>query len=167
METGVGHRRASLQPPPPGCDVLLASRGCRKWVATTDSSGVQVGWMHPEAAGSSGARGQRRKTLEDWERRKKEEKKRAAYLRLAGRVLVIAIGSGTQRRAGAVLAGTNTAALGQVLLALRLANLDLCLLATATQLFRLEGALRLELRAAMLGDVAFGHGCDGWSMSTG
>ena len=81
------------------------------------------------------------------------------YLGLARRVFIVAIRSSTQRRTGAVLACANTTALGQVLLALRLADLDLLLFTTATQLFGLEGALRLELGAPMLGNVPFGHGC--------
>ena len=89
------------------------------------------------------------------------------YLGLARRVFIVAIGGSTQRGARAVVASANTTALGQVLLALRLADLDLLFLAATTQLLGLEGALRLELRAPMLGDVAFGHGCDGWSPSTG
>ena len=82
------------------------------------------------------------------------------YLRLARRVFIIAIGGSTQGSTRAVITSANTAALGQVLLALRLADLDLLLFTTATQLLGLEGALRLELGATMLGNVTFGHGCE-------
>jgi hypothetical protein len=94
---------------------------------------------------------------------RQEKQKKKTYLRLAGGVFIVAIGSSTQRRAGAVLACANTTALGQVLLTFRLADLDLCLLTATAQLLGLEGALRLELGAPMLGDVAVGHGRGGLS----
>jgi hypothetical protein len=81
------------------------------------------------------------------------------YLGLGGRVLIVAVGGGTEGRTRTVLTGADAAALGQVLLALRLADLDLLLFATTAQLFGLECVLRLELRAPMLGNVSVSHGC--------
>lgn len=81
------------------------------------------------------------------------------YLGLCGRVLIVAVGGGAERGTGAVGTGTDTAALGQVLLALLLPDLDLLLLATAAQLLGLECVLGLELGPTMLGNVAFRHGC--------
>jgi hypothetical protein len=57
-----------------------------------------------------------------------------------------------------LVSARNTTTLCEVLLALCPANLDLLLLAAAAELVRLESALRLERRAAVLGDVAVGHG---------
>ena len=85
---------------------------------------------------------------------------RFAYLRLGGRVLIITVGSSTKGSSRSRVASTDTAPLGQVLLALCLANLDLLFLTTATKLIGLEGALGLELGATMLGDIAVSHGCD-------
>ena len=55
--------------------------------------------------------------------------------------------------------GSKTSALCEVLIALGLANLDLLLLTTATELLWLESTLGLELGAAMLWDVTLRHGC--------
>lgn len=75
--------------------------------------------------------------------------------------LIIAIRGGTERSTRAVLTGTNTSTLGQVLLTLGLSDLDLLLLATTTELLRLEGILGLELSSAMLGNVSLSHDdCD-------
>lgn len=81
------------------------------------------------------------------------------YLRFRRRVLIVAVGGSAERSARAVLTGANTASLGQVLLALCLADLNLLLLAATPQLFGLEGALGLELGTAMLGDVSVSHAC--------
>jgi hypothetical protein len=124
-----------------------------------DSAGYsarQVGWMLQLAA-TRGVKGEDEKG-----EKTKRERDIMTNLSLAGRVLIVAVWSGAQRRAGPVLASANTAAFGQVLLALRLADLDLLLFATTAELLRLEGALRLELGAAVLGNVAFGHGGDGF-----
>jgi len=72
--------------------------------------------------------------------------------------LIITIRGGTERSTRAVLTGSNTSTLGQVLLTLGLSNLDLLLLATTTELLRLEGILGLELSSAMLGNVSLSHG---------
>jgi len=75
--------------------------------------------------------------------------------------LIITIRGGTERSTRAVLTGSNTSTLGQVLLTLGLSNLDLLLLATTTELLRLEGILGLELSSAMLGNVSLSHDdCD-------
>lgn len=87
-------------------------------------------------------------------------KERFAYLRLGRRVLIVTVGGGTKGSSRSRVASTNTAPLGQVLLALRLANLDLLFLTTATKLIGLEGALGLELGATVLGNVPVSHGYD-------
>jgi len=91
----------------------------------------------------------------------KNQRGKCTYLGLCGSRLVITIGSGAERGTGSVLTGSNASPLGQVLLALRLADLDLLLLAAAAELFRLEGILRLELRPAMLRNVSLRHGDEG------
>ena len=57
------------------------------------------------------------------------------------------------------VATSKTSALCEVVLALSLANLDLLLLAAATKLLWLEGALSLEVGAAMFWDETLRHGC--------
>lgn len=84
------------------------------------------------------------------------------YLRFSRSSIIVAVGSGAQRGTRPVCARGKASPLCQVLLTLRLANLDLLLLATAAEFFGLEGALRLEVGAAMLGNVAISHVC-GWS----
>lgn len=79
------------------------------------------------------------------------------YLRFSRGGLIVAIRGSTEGSARSVLTGSNTSSLGQVLLTLGLSNLNLLLLTTATEFFRLEGVLRLELSAAMLGDVSLSH----------
>ena len=91
------------------------------------------------------------------ERRRQEEMQ--TYLALGGSGVIIAVGRSTQRRTGPVSTCADASTLGQVLLALGLPDLDLLLLATAAQLLRLEGALRLELSSAMLGNVPISHDC--------
>jgi hypothetical protein len=71
--------------------------------------------------------------------------------------LIVAVGGGAERGAGLVAAG-DTPSLCEVLLTLRLADLDLLLLAAAAELVGLERALCLESRATVLGDVFVGHG---------
>lgn len=80
------------------------------------------------------------------------------YLGLCGGGLIVTVGGGTKGSTRSVLTGADASSLGQVLLTLGLADLDLLLLAAAAELLRLEGVLRLELSAAMLGDVALSHG---------
>ena len=80
-------------------------------------------------------------------------------LGLCRRVVIVAVGGGTERGTGAVGTGTDTAALGQVLFALLLSDLNLLFLAAASKLLGLECVLRLELGPAMLGDVSFRHDC--------
>lgn len=81
-----------------------------------------------------------------------------AYLRLCGSRLIVTIGGGTKRGTGTVFTSSNTTALGEVVLALGLSDLNLLLLATTTKLLGLEGTLCLELGSAMFGDVAISHG---------
>lgn len=88
------------------------------------------------------------------------DRKDKTYLGLSRRVLIVAVGGSTKGSARALVTSTDTTSLGEVLLTLLLSNLDLGLLAPATKLFGLEGALGLELGAPMLGNVAVGHGCD-------
>lgn len=80
------------------------------------------------------------------------------YLALDVSALIIAVWSSAQRSTrAATFAGCDATALGEVLLPLLLADLDLLLLAAAAQLVGLEGVLRLERRATVLGNVAIGH----------
>jgi hypothetical protein len=72
--------------------------------------------------------------------------------------LIFTVGGSSQRRAGLV-SSRNATTLCEVLLSLCSANLDLLLLAAATELVGLEGALGLEGGAAMFGDVLVSHGC--------
>ena len=81
------------------------------------------------------------------------------YLGLRWRVFIVAVGSSTERSTGTVLTGADATTLGQVLLALRLADLDLLLFTAATQLFWFERVLGLELGAPMLGNVSVSHCC--------
>lgn len=89
-----------------------------------------------------------------------------ADLTLDVATLIVAVGGRTQRRSGLVAPG-DAAALGEVLFTLRPADLDLLFLAAAAELVRLEGALRLERGAAVLGDVFVGHGGGGGSLGGG
>lgn len=70
---------------------------------------------------------------------------------------IVAVGGSAQRGARLVAAG-DTTTLREVLFTLGPTDLDLLLLAATAQLIRLEGALGLEGRAAVLGDVLVGHG---------
>lgn len=92
-------------------------------------------------------------------RRRKKSAKEKAHLRLGRSGIIVAVRGSSERCAGSVLARTDTTTLGQVLLSLCLANLNLLLLSATAELLRLESALRLEIGAAMLGDVSVGHGC--------
>ena len=83
------------------------------------------------------------------------------YLTLDGSsIFVVTIGAS---EAGAWSGGLcsisigNTPPLRKILFPLRLADLHLLLLTTTAQLVRLELTLGLELGAAVLWDVAFGH----------
>ncbi len=84
-----------------------------------------------------------------------------AYLRFCRRSVIVAIGGCTKRGTRTVFTRSQAAALGEILLTLRLADLDLLLLATASKLLGLERVLRLELRSAVFWDVSLGHG--GWA----
>jgi hypothetical protein len=84
-------------------------------------------------------------------------KSRRTHLVLNVAALIVTVGSSSKGSARLVSA-RNTTTLCEVLLALCPANLDLLLLAAAAELVRLESALRLERRAAVLGDVAVSHG---------
>jgi hypothetical protein len=88
------------------------------------------------------------------------EQRKATYLRLSRGGVIVAVGSGTERGARAVLAGADTSPLGQVLLALCLSDLNLLLFAAASKLLGLEGVLSLELGSAMLWDISFRHDAD-------
>lgn len=85
------------------------------------------------------------------------------YLALSGSSVIVTVGGGAQRGTGTVLACADTAALCEVLLSLGLSDLDLLLLAATSQLLGLEGALRLELSSAMLGNVPISHDCGSFS----
>jgi hypothetical protein len=82
--------------------------------------------------------------------------KGSTHLCLNIAALIVAIRSSTKRGTGGI-AATDTTALSQVLLPLRLPNLDLLLLTPSTQLIWLESAFSLEGRAAMFGDVSLSH----------
>lgn len=94
----------------------------------------------------------RGKILQTW-----TERECVAYLRLGRGGIIVAIRSGAERGTRAVGACADSSALGQVLLALCPADLDLLLLAAPPQLIGLEGVLGLELGAPVLGDVSVGH----------
>jgi hypothetical protein len=80
-----------------------------------------------------------------------------SYLRLGVDTLVIAVWSSAKRGAGGIAAG-DSAALGEIFLALGLADFHLLFLATTAEFIRLEDALGLEGIATMLGDVSLSHG---------
>ena len=82
-----------------------------------------------------------------------------AHLGFRGSSIIVTVWRSTEGSARARVAGANASPLGQVLLALGLADLNLRFLATAAEFLGLEGALGLELRSAMVGDVAVSHGC--------
>jgi hypothetical protein len=82
-----------------------------------------------------------------------------AYLGLGGSRVIVAVRGGAEGSARSLVAGADASALCQVLLAFRLSDLDLLLLATAPQLLGLERVFCLELGPAVLGNVAVGHGC--------
>jgi len=80
------------------------------------------------------------------------------YCALGVGSLIVAVWCSAERRTRAGLAtATNASPLGEVLLTLLLANLDLLFLAAAAQLVRLESVLRLEGGAAVLGDITVRH----------
>lgn len=56
-----------------------------------------------------------------------------------------------------MVSSRNTTALGKILFTLCSTDLDLLLFTAATEFIRLERALGLERRAAVLGDVFVGH----------
>lgn len=122
------------------------------------AAGHKWGWRQADTASQETRRRRRDKTDVACQTGSKWETR--TYLRLAGRVLIVAVRRSAQGRARSVLASANTAALGQVLLPLCPADFNLLLLTTTAQLLGLEGAFRLELSPPVLGDVPFGHGCD-------
>ena len=82
------------------------------------------------------------------------------YLTFRGHGIIVTICLCSQGSARSrTVSGSNPSSLREIFLAFGLADLDLLLLATASQLFRLEGVLRLELSTTMFWDVAFGHVC--------
>jgi hypothetical protein len=91
----------------------------------------------------------------------KENHARPAYLTFSGHGIIVTVclcSKGSAGTRGAISA-PNTSSLSKVFLSLGFSDLDLLLLAAASQLFRLEGVLGLELSTTMLWDVAFGHVC--------
>ena len=80
-------------------------------------------------------------------------------LRWSGVIVTIWCGTKGSSWSGRKVTASKTSALCKVVLALGLANLDLLLLAAATKLLWLEGALSLEVGAAMLWDETLRHGC--------
>jgi hypothetical protein len=84
-----------------------------------------------------------------------------AYLALGGNGVIVAVWLCAERSPWTSLAGAcDTTSLRKILLTLGFSDLHLLLLATASQLFGLEGVFRLELGAPMLGDIALRHDCD-------
>jgi hypothetical protein len=73
--------------------------------------------------------------------------------------LIVTVGGSTERGAWLV-PSSDTTALCKVFLTFRPADLDLLLFTAAAEFVRLEGALCLECRATVLGDVLVGHFCD-------
>jgi hypothetical protein len=86
---------------------------------------------------------------------------KSAYLTFCWSSIVVAIRFGAESSPWARSISTpDASSLCQVLLTLCLSNLDLLFFATPSQLFWLEGVLRLELSTTMLWDVAVRHDCD-------
>jgi hypothetical protein len=86
---------------------------------------------------------------------------RSAYLTLRRGSVIVRIWLGAQRSSRAVtICASDASSLCQVLLTLCLSDLDLLFFTAASQLFRLEGVLCLELGTTMFWDVAFRHGCE-------
>ena len=83
----------------------------------------------------------------------------ATHLALDVAALIVAVGSSAERGARLV-PSSDTAAFCEVFLTLRPADLDLLLFTAAAEFVWLEGALRLERRATVLGDVLVGHSSD-------
>jgi hypothetical protein len=83
----------------------------------------------------------------------------ATYRTLSVGSLIIAVRRRTERSTRSALAAVaNASPLGEVLLALLLANLDLLLLTAAAELIGLESVLGLEGGAAVLGNITVRHG---------
>jgi hypothetical protein len=177
LKTGVSQRRSKGNIEPSLCHPQKP-RASRSWncksitapVASLCSSSDQnVGLyevcIFPHITGRTGETGRsegdrvcannkQNRRVGQWQR---VEEKRYTYLRLGRSGVIIAIGGGTKRSTRTVLTGSDTSSLGQVLLTLGLSDLDLLLLTATAELLRLEGVLRLELSAAMLGDVSLSH----------
>lgn len=93
-----------------------------------------------------------------WE--KKSRTSKTTHLALDSTGLIITLGGGSHATTdtNSSITSHNTTSLGKTFLALLLANLDLLLLTAATELIGAELVLGLELRPAMLGNIAFRHG---------
>jgi hypothetical protein len=87
-----------------------------------------------------------------------KEVKTETYLALNSTSFIVTLGGGSHAtNADATIPGLNTTSLGQVIVTLLLANLDLLFFTTAAELIGLELVLSLELCPAVFGDVAFRH----------
>src|SRR5271156_5121216 len=89
-----------------------------------------------------------------------------------GTAFIVTVCSGQAANTDLSIPPLDAPAFRKVLLSLLSADLDLLLLTAATELIRLECIFGLELRAAMLGNVAFSHPYDkvlkmSWSLSSG
>ena len=85
---------------------------------------------------------------------------KVTYLTLCVGALIVTVWRCTKRSAWRTIAtSADSSPLCEVLFSLLLADLYLLLFAAPTELIRLEGALRFEVGAAMLGDVALCHRC--------
>lgn len=82
------------------------------------------------------------------------------YLAFDGTAFIVTVRSGQAANTDLSIPPLDAPALCKVLLSLLSADLDLLLLTTATELIRFECVFGLELRAAMLGNVAFSHPYD-------
>ncbi|KMU88789.1 hypothetical protein CIHG_06457 [Coccidioides immitis H538.4] len=80
------------------------------------------------------------------------------YLSFDRSTLFVAVQAHTGLNADLSIAGLDASTLGEIFLSSLLSNLDLLLSTTATKVFRLERALRLELGATVLGNVSVRHG---------
>lgn len=79
------------------------------------------------------------------------------YLALVAHTFIVAVCRGHPTDTDTSVIPLYASALRKVFFSLLSADLDLLLLTAAAQFVRLEGILRLELGAAMLGNVTFSH----------
>ena len=82
---------------------------------------------------------------------------RSKYLAFDGTAFIVTVCRGQAANTDLSITSLDAPALCKILLSLLSADLDLLLLTAATKLIRLESILGLELRAAVLGNVAFSH----------